>query len=309
MATHPCFGNEALYRQLPIDVEGFPLTSRSIASVIAGLSLAPVSRVKSASEFRTLVSLKLLTQDRHVLLVTTNHWFRQVWLLTCEFIALLGLLNAVRVLILILVISVGLILLAPTILNSLKLEPEPVSAIASAVAAVVGAIAAYAAFLAARESSSSARDSARAVALALKPTVRVAMKPGEKDGTGWMTVELEILSQQPVRKGLLRWSLRDGTRGFADVPLIEARTSPFGAMIHNPERLTSYTVGAFDDSMAGIDRVSFEYSGASDAVRWKLTQEVTCVVFEIGSGPVHERNGEWVPSPQMKGREQYEVEL
>lgn len=202
--------------------------------------------------------------------------------------------------------AMGAIFFGPAVLGKLGLDPEPVSAMASVVAAVVGAIAARAAFRAAQESSFSARDSARAVALAQKPIIRMTMKPHEENSTGLMKVDLENLSQQPVRNGLLRWALRDGTSGFMEIPVISARTHPFGGMIHDPEREASYTLGTFDDSLEGTDRVSFEYSGPSNVIRWQLNQEE--IYRKDDGGTLHMRHDEWMPIPQLKDRTQYEHE-
>lgn len=209
---------------------------------------------------------------------------------------------------LVILISVGSLFFAPRILAALNLEAEPVATVSSAIAAVGGAIAAVAALMAARESSSSARDSARAVAFAQKPIVRIAMKPSEKDATGWMDVEIENLSQHLVTKGTLRWTLRDGRHGVMDIPPIEARTRPYGGMVHDSERVMTIPIGTFDDALAGADRLSFEFFGISQIVRWKLSQEA---IYEVNtnSGLVHERYDRWMPAPQRVSVSQTEVEV
>lgn len=211
------------------------------------------------------------------------------------------------VLVLVMAATVGLPIFAPRILEALNLDADPLAAVSSAIAAVGGAVAAVAALMAARESSSSARDSARAVAFAQKPVVRVAMKPSEKDKGGWMDVEIENLSQYMVREGKLRWTLRDGNHGVMDIPPIEARTRPFGGMFHDAERLTTYPIGSFDDALPGVDRLSFEFYGIGQSVRWELSQKVIYEVDE--SGPVHERHEGWMPIPHRVGMEQSEIEV
>ena len=209
---------------------------------------------------------------------------------------------------LLVMLILGLLIFAPKILAALSLEAEPVGTASSAIAAIGGAVAAFAALMAARESSSSARDSARAVAYAQKPLVRIAMKPSQRETTGWMDVEIENLSQHFIRRGILRWTLRDGNHGVMDIPPIDARTTPFGGMVHDSEHMMTCPIGPFDDAFAGADRLSFEFFGVSQSVHWKISQEA---IFEVteNSGSVQERHGRWMPNPHRMRVTQTEIEV
>lgn len=187
---------------------------------------------------------------------------------------------------------------------------QQVRADANSVAAVAGALAAFAALHAAKESQRTAQEASRALAMATKPVPEIRMvvnKSESQPGRATMTIEVENLSVHPIKGGRLEWLLRDGTSGSHPIGEIRGRLTPYGGMFHSVEGVASIdATPAFNDGIAGEDRVTLDYYGDSRAITWRAT---LAIEWKVLPQQWTERDGHQVPVTTRHRFERSEVEL
>jgi hypothetical protein len=189
------------------------------------------------------------------------------------------------------------------IMQSLKLDADSVAAAAAALAAV-------SAMIAARQSAATAKDATRALALATKPVpeLRMNFERSESDfSMSTMSVDVENLSLHPIKSGTLRWLLRDGSSGSHPVGEILGRKTPFGGMFHRAEGVETLVVAtSFDDGVAGVDRVTLDYSGGVRDITWRST---LAIEWEVVEGGWSEKDGVRVANTKRNRHDRTEIEL
>lgn len=207
-------------------------------------------------------------------------------------------------------VVIALLVVGYQVFQALKLNAGDIGAVSGSIAAVAGALAAIAALGAARESRKTAQDATKALALATRPLpeLRMHIERSEIDPSlTSMTIDIENLSVHPMRGGLLRWSLRDGTTGSHAVGEIRGRKTPFGGMIHRAEGVeTLLAAAAFNSGIGGVDRVTLDYWGGVRDVTWR---SILAFEFEVVPGQWWEKDGIRIPNTKRVGYHRDDVEL
>ncbi len=209
-----------------------------------------------------------------------------------------------------LLVVVVLLIAGYNILQALRINASDVGAVSGAVAAVAGALAAFAALGAARQSAATAKDATRALALATKPVAELRMNIDRSQSQPHlcsMTIDIENLSLHPIRGGTLRWVLRDGSSGSHQVGEIKGRLTPSRGMFHRPEGVETLTASeAFDGGIAGVDRVTFDFSGNTREIVWRSILEFE---FEVIPDQWSELEGILIPNTKRIRYDRSELEL
>lgn len=147
---------------------------------------------------------------------------------------------------------------------------------ANAVAAVGSAVAAYAALAAASESRQTAREATLALATAMKPDPQILLEPGGTSSDAPdqdFTLTVENYSMNAAGHLEVRWQLRDGTTGERRFGRLEARTRPFGGMLHSKGPHFEIHLGKHDAGLVGSDTVTVVFSDSRDLRRWSRVRE------------------------------------